>query len=121
MPLNYLDFDHSEDSVGIGTFEAMASVRAEQLPALQAEIARVLDWAFAHFPARGVIGEDGDWDYELQGQQEVSTPEHFAYDEGARCFTVQLGEPGPPRHTVTLSVSGTEVFCQALRQQFDLA
>ena len=42
MPLNYLDFDYSEDADGNGTLDAMASVLPAQLPALQNEIAAVL-------------------------------------------------------------------------------
>ena len=41
--LQYLDFDFSEDEHGLGSFDAMASVLPAQLPALQAEIARVLE------------------------------------------------------------------------------
>lgn len=31
MALNYLDFEYSEDTEGVGTFDAMASVGAMQL------------------------------------------------------------------------------------------
>ena len=63
MTLHYLDFDDSEDTDGIGTFEAMASTGPEQAPALHAEIVRVLDWAHAEFTdTRGPIGEGGEWD-----------------------------------------------------------
>ena len=41
MTLDYLDFDYSEDEEGTGTWDAMASVKAERVPALAAEI-RVL-------------------------------------------------------------------------------
>lgn len=120
MTLNYLDFDYSEDTGGVGSFEAMASVRPEQVAPLHAEIARVLDWSFAQFPARGDIGEGGDWDYVLQGQQEVLTPVRIEYDETGRCFSVQLEAAQPPRQTVSFSISGTAAFCQALRQQFGI-
>ena len=43
--LRFLQFDCSEDSAGLASFEAMASVGAAQWPALQAEVAAVLDWA----------------------------------------------------------------------------
>ena len=38
----YLDFDYAEDSEGLGTLEAMVSTWPEQVPAVLAEIARVL-------------------------------------------------------------------------------
>jgi hypothetical protein len=47
MPLSYLDFDYSEDEQGWGNFDAMASVLPPQRPALQAELAQVLNWAHA--------------------------------------------------------------------------
>ena len=50
MPLHYLIFDASDDGDGTGTWEAMASVRAPQLPAVLAEVQAVLAWAEAHAP-----------------------------------------------------------------------
>ena len=46
----YLDFDTSEDEHGCASLEAMASVPAAQVAAVQAEIQQVLDWAHAAFP-----------------------------------------------------------------------
>jgi hypothetical protein len=43
MTLNYLIFDYSEDTDGAGTLEAAASIWPEQVPAVQAELARVLE------------------------------------------------------------------------------
>ena len=104
-----------------GTLEAMASTWPEQVPAVQAEIVRVLDWAYAAFPdRRGPVGEGGDWDYDLQGMQEFTAPETIQYDELTRQLSVQLGPTGEPRHTVTLAISGTNEFCSAFRQQFGL-
>lgn len=121
MTLNYLYFDYGEDTEGVGTLEAMASTWPEQVPAVQAEIARVLDWAYAAFPdRRGPIGEGGDWDYDLQGMQEFTAPETIQYDEATRQLSVQVGPTGKPRHTVTVSISGTSEFCSAFRQQFSL-
>ncbi|MCX7257096.1 MAG: hypothetical protein NTZ64_10260 [Polaromonas sp.] len=121
MMLNYLDFDYSEDAEGIGSFEAVASTWPEQVSAVQREIASVLDWACNTFPGqRGPVDEGGDWDFDLHGQQEFTVPEAMDYDEGRGRFTVQPGAPGKPRHTVTLTLSGTEEFCAALRQRFAL-
>jgi hypothetical protein len=121
MMLNYLDFDYSEDADGVGSFEAVASVWPEQVSAVQREIASVLDWAFNTFPGqRGPVDEGGDWDYDLHGQQEFTVPEAIDYDEGRGRFTVRPGAPGKPRHTVTLTLGGTEEFCAALRQRFAL-
>ena len=122
MTLDYLDFDDSEDAHGHGSFEAMASVPATRLPALQAEIARVLDWAFATFPGqRAPLEEGGEWDYLLEAQQEWSAPDILSYDEAARRFSSRPGQAGPVRHTLTLALSGSEQFCEAFRQKFGLS
>lgn len=63
QPLQYLTFDTSDDGEGTGTWDAMASVRADQLPAVQAEVREVLDWAERHAPGpRGALDEGGAWD-----------------------------------------------------------
>ncbi len=101
MSLHFLDFDYSEDTEGIGVFDAMATVRTQQLEALQAEVGTVLGWANDAFAGRrGPVEDAGEWDYDLQETQEDG--------------------PGEPWHTVTLSISGTEAFCAAFREAFDL-
>lgn len=121
MTLQYLDFDHSEDAHGHGSFEAMACVPAARLDALQSEIALVLDWAQATFPGqRAPLEEGGEWDYLLQAQQEWSAPEIWTYDETQRRFSRQLGPAGPARHTVTLVLSGSASFRDAFRDRFAL-
>ena len=121
MTLAHLDFDYSEDTEGIGVFDAMASTGPRQVAAVHAEIAQVLGWAHTVFPRRrGPVGDGGDWDYDLQGMQESTTPETIEFDEAANCVRVRAGEPGVSRHTVTVSISGTPEFCAAFRAQFDL-
>ncbi len=121
MRLHYLDFDYSEDAQGQGSFDAMASVPAHRVAAVRAEIAQVLDWAGALFPGgRAPLDEGGEWDYSLEGQQEWIAPEAITYDEATRQFSSRLDAPGAPRHTLTLSLTGTPQFCDAFRQQFGL-
>ncbi len=96
MPLDYLIFDHSDDTEGIGTFEAMASVTADHLDTVHAEVALVLAWAFEAFPdAQGPLDQGFEWDHDLQVQQESTT-----------------------LHTVTLLLSGGAAFCQAFAERF---
>lgn len=121
MPLHYLDFDYSEDYEGTGTFDAMAAASPAQLPAVQAEVAQVLAWAHAHFPdACGPVDEGGEWDYDLSAVQEVSTPVALEFDRAAGRIAAHPGVPGAPRTTVTLSISGSNAFCAALREAFEL-
>ena len=66
MPLHYLIFEASEDGQDTGTWEAIASVRAAQLPAVQAEVQVVLDAAETHSPGpRGPLDEGGTWDADV--------------------------------------------------------
>lgn len=121
MSLDYLHFDYAEGSDGTGTLEAMASVWPEQVPAVHAEVVRVLAWAHAEFEGRrGPLEEGFDWDYDLHGMRELTAPELLLYDQTAGRLTVQPGPPGKARHTLTLSLSGSAQFCDALRQQFGL-
>ena len=102
MALNYLDFDFSEDELGWGNFDAMASVSLRQRPALQAELAQVLHWAHATFPRqRAPLEDGGEWDYDLQ-EQPGTRPTDSTW------------------HTLTLSLSGTPQFCDAFKRQFEL-
>lgn len=71
MKLQYLIFDASDDGEGTGSWEAMASVRAADLPAVLAEVQTVLDAAARNAPGpRGPLDEGGLWDAELQQQRE---------------------------------------------------
>ena len=123
MTLDYLDFDYSEDEEGTGTWDAMASVKAERVPALAAEIAQLLRWANQQFSGRQGAAEDGfDWDYDLQLAEDSAAQGHIGFDESSRSLRVDV-HPGvmpASRHTVTLTVSGTPVFCRALREAFGL-
>ncbi len=72
MPLNYLIFDASDDGDDgddTGTWEAMASVRAADLPAVLAEVQVVLCQAETDSPGpKGPLDEGGVWDAELTQQ-----------------------------------------------------
>ncbi|WP_137893350.1 hypothetical protein [Ramlibacter sp. 2FC] len=120
MALRYLEFDYSEDTAGVGCFEAMAAVGPPQLQALHAEIVEVLGWAHAAFADRGPLEDGHDWDYELQGAQEVTAPQTLHYDEATGRLEVSVGPTGAPRHTLTLTLSGSPAFCEAFRGRFGL-
>ncbi len=63
MQLLYLLFDASDDGEGTGTWDAMASVRAAQLPEVMVEVQAVLAWAERHSPGpRGPLDDGGAWD-----------------------------------------------------------
>ena len=121
MTLQYLEWDYSEDAEGIGTFEALACVSPAHVAALHAEVAEVLGWAFDTFPdGHGPVAEGFEWDHDLQGQREFTAAESLCFDERTRRITTTLHPPGTPRHTVSLSLSGTPTFCEAMRARFEL-
>ncbi len=67
MSLQYLIFDASDDGEGTGSWEAMASVRATDVPAVLAEVQAVLTAAERHAPGpRGPLDEGGVWDADVQ-------------------------------------------------------
>ncbi|MEK8086418.1 hypothetical protein WNB94_08380 [Aquabacterium sp. A3] len=89
-PLQFLVFDVSEGTDGVHTFDALASVQADQRMALAAEAEVVRRWcrmAFAQGP--GPLEDGHPWDEDLHWQT-----------EGAW-------------HTLSLSVTGTDAFAQA--------
>ena len=67
MRLSYLIFDAADDGEGTGSWEAVASVRRDQLPAVMAEVDTVLQHAERRAPGpRGPLDEGGVWDADTQ-------------------------------------------------------
>ena len=118
MTLAYLEFDYSEDEEGHGSFDAMAAVAPARLAALQAEIVRVLDWANDRFGAPRPLEEGGEWDCELQGVRERATPLAVRHARGSLSLSEQGA--GSERIALSLTLTGTPAFCEALRAAFAL-
>jgi hypothetical protein len=120
MHLHYLDFDVSDEDSGRASFDAMASVLPDRLPALLAEIATVLGWAIAGFGPGGALEDEGDWDFDVQGTIEPDIPLKVAYDAGTGELSVTPALTGSARITLTLTLSGSPAFCEAFRAKFEL-
>ena len=119
MTLDYLDFDYSEDEEDTGTWDAMASVKAERVPALAAEITQLLRWARQQFPGQqGAVDDGFDWDYDLQAQDDDGESLAVSFDQGSGQLQLQASATG--RTTVNLSLSGSARFGDALREVFEL-
>ena len=108
--LNYLVFDRSEDEDGNANWDAMASVSASRVPELVAEVQAVLAWAEARFKC-APLDEGGDWDLDLQAQDDEGQQLPLRWDASAR--QLQLSAAGAGRSTLNLSISGTPQFAQA--------
>ena len=118
-PLLYLDFDHSEDAEGTATWDAIASVSAAHLPALQAEIVRVLAWATEEFPGqRGPVEEGGMWDYDLHSEPQDGALQSLWFDAAETRLLPHLAPDSARRHTLTLSISGRPSFAAAFDSTF---
>ncbi len=114
MPLDYLLFDFSDEEGGAGSFDAMASVLPERLPALLTEIEAVLQWAHREFGAPS--DDEGDWHFELQATCEPDSPLHAAYE--AASGRLSLSPDCNARTTLSLTLSGSPSFCQAFLHAF---
>lgn len=122
MELQFLDFDVSEDADGSVVFDALASVPAAQLARLHGEVTAVLGWAHQTFPgARAPLEDGGEWDFQLDGAIETRTPQALHYNGRTGEITAEAGTPGPGRFSVSLSISGTAGFGDALREAFGIA
>lgn len=119
--LHFLEFDFSDDTEGVGVFDAMASVHAKAWPALQAEVAALLDWAYDTFPSGPGDSEDGaEWNYELSGSVETSADLALRYDPTRRGFLTQPGPTTAVRHAINFTLSGNDAFCAALRAHWNI-
>jgi hypothetical protein len=120
MQLHYLDFEFSDEDSGRGSFDAMASVLPARLPALLGEIGAVLRWAAAAFGPAGALQGEGEWDYELQGIAEPDTPLAVTYDDARGEVSLPSGM-APGRTTLTMTITGSAMFCEAFRDAFGTA
>lgn len=69
MPLHYLTFESSDDGEGNGSWDAMASVRPDQLAQVLNEAQRVMAYAEANSTGpKGPMEEGGVWDTDLHQQ-----------------------------------------------------
>lgn len=116
MQLDYLLFDATDEEDGSCSFDALASVLPDRLPALVREVETVLAWAHGVFGAPMAGAEAGAWDYELQAAEEPGQPLEARYDaDRARLSLV----PAPQgRAVLALTVTGSPVFAAAFRDAF---
>lgn len=117
MLLDYLDFDYSESGDGDASWDAMACVLPERLPAALREAERLLAWAHAEF---GAPGEWGEWDFDLQCQQEGAGDLSAAFDCEMSVLRYQPPSMDGGRCTLTLTLRGSPAFGEALRECFSI-
>lgn len=115
MPLQYLIFEATDEETGACSFDAMASVLPDRLPALIHEVETVLGWAYRDFGAPSSVEEGGEWDFELQAVAEHDVPLEIIYD----CERATVSMPRVPgRVTVALTLTGSRAFAAAFADTF---
>lgn len=98
--LQFLTFEASEDTDGLHTFDALASVRSDQREGLEAEARAVQAWVRSlGLPGPGPVDAGHDWDEDLMWQVEGSGDDAW--------------------HTLSLTYTGTAALADALDQLTD--
>jgi hypothetical protein len=115
LALEYLLFEMTDEETGACSFDAMASVLADRLPALIHEVETVLGWACRDFGAPSPVEENGEWDFELQAVAEPDVPLEITYD-CERAIVVMPRVPG--RVTLSLTLTGSGAFAAAFTDAF---
>lgn len=119
MELQFLEFDCSEDVEGVCCWDALAQPAARHTPALLHEVAQLLAWAHRFGPqGPGPLEDGADWDFDLQitiGHTPVNS--HWDSQDGTLKLSAHVSEQD--RITLSLSISGTPVFAQALREHWN--
>lgn len=120
MVLNYLDFDYSEDGHGGASWDAMACVLPERLDAALHEVQAVLTWACAERGAPGEWNAAAEWDFDLQCHQDGAGDLNARFD--VETASLQHSPPvmGGGRCTLTLTLSATPAFGEALQERFSI-
>jgi hypothetical protein len=116
--LHYLVFDVSEDADATTTWDAMASVSADRVPALAAEAQAVLRWAQTVFGPAAPLDEGGAWDFDLHAHDDAGQPLPVQWQADAA--SLHLGAAGQGRTTLTLAIGGGEGFAEAMREAWAL-
>lgn len=116
MDLDYLLFDFTDEESGAGSFDAMASVLPQRLPALLHEIEAVLQWAHREFGPPSASADSAGWDFDLQGTDDAGEPVQVTYD--AARGRVGVEARGIGRLTLSLTLGGPATFCEAFRHAF---
>jgi hypothetical protein len=95
MPLRFLEFDLSEDTNGLRTWDALASPGASHTGALLAEVHALTAHLQQALGTPGPVDEGHAWDMDLQ-----------IHDEQGQPLPLQASAPPAGRITLALSLSG---------------
>lgn len=103
MYLQFLEFDQSEDSDGLRTWDALANPAAVHTTALLAETAALVQHLTQQLGPAGPIDEGHHWDMDL-----------LIHGEAGQPLTLEANAPLCGRITLALSLSGGAELAQQL-------
>ncbi|MFM7026449.1 MAG: hypothetical protein ACKOWC_10385 [Limnohabitans sp.] len=103
MPLQFLDFDLSEDTSGLRTWDALASPGAVHSAALLQETEALLQHLVQELGPAGPVDEGHRWDMDLQIQ-----------DATGQSLDLTASTPATGRITLALSLSGQAELARCL-------
>ena len=95
MPLQFLEFDLSEDPDGLCTWDGLASPAASHTTAMLAEVQTLLDQLHHRLGPPGPIEDGHAWDMDLQ-----------IHDEAGQALSLQATPASSGRITLAFSLSG---------------
>jgi DNA-binding GntR family transcriptional regulator len=108
MPLQFLEFDLSEDTDGLSSWDALASPAARHTPELLAEVRDLLDQLHQALGPSGPVTDGHRWDLDLQIHDEQGHP--VALESLAH----------PLRITLALSLTGDNALSAELAARMRL-
>ncbi len=103
MPLRFLEFDLSEDTDGLRTWDALASPGAAHTAPLLAEVHTLTQHLTQALGRPGPVDEGHAWDMDLQ-----------IHDDSGRPCLVDATAPPEGRITLALSLSGGSELADSL-------
>ena len=119
MDLQFLEFDCSEDNLGVVCWDALAQPATRHTPALLEEVRQLLVWAHRFGPqAPGPLEDGADWDFDLQircSNRQV----HCLWHSAEKTLELSPQPSSGEEIVLSLSISGTPEFAQAFRDQWN--
>ncbi len=94
MPLQFLEFDLSEDTDGLCSWDALASPAARHTPVLLAEVRDLLGALHQALGPAGPLADGHRWDLDLQIHDEQGHPVELESEVQALRITLALSLTG---------------------------
>jgi hypothetical protein len=119
MPLQFLEFDTSEDAEGVVCWDALAQPASRHTHALLLEVTQVLAWAHRWSPrSPGAIENGADWDFDLQIHSDRTVIQAHWHADTQTLALSPIPNEGDSLE-LSLSISGAPSFAAAFREHWN--